>query len=93
MRSTPGPSGSVGTSSALPVETAFAFDLQDEIDKNFAEEMGEALGISVTPFDDLASAVGASDVCVPCAPSKESFHHQDWSPRGICPIVAIAGRK
>jgi ornithine cyclodeaminase/alanine dehydrogenase len=73
----------------LPIEKAFAFDLQSGIAENYAEEMGEALGISVTPVDDLASAVGASDVCVTCTPSKEYFLHQEWVPSGA--FVAAVG--
>ncbi len=73
----------------LPIETAFAFDLQDGIAKNYAEEMGEALGITVTPVEDLAAAVGASDVCVTCTPSEEFFLKQEWVPTGA--FVAAVG--
>ena len=73
----------------LPIEMAFAFDLQSGIAENYAEEMAEALGISVTPVDDLASAVGESDVCVTCTPSKEFFLQQEWVTPGA--FVAAVG--
>jgi alanine dehydrogenase len=73
----------------LPIETVYAYDLQEGIAESYAEEMGTDLGIMVTPVDDLASAVGASDVCVTCTPSKEFFLEQQWVPAGA--FVAAVG--
>ena len=73
----------------LPIDAVYAFDLQDGVAENYAEEMGEALGITVTRVDDLAAAVGGSDVCVTCTPSKEFFLERDWVPAGA--FVAAVG--
>jgi len=73
----------------LPIDTAYAFDLQEGIAESYAEEMAEDLGITVTPVDDLAAAVGASDICVTCTPSKEYFLEQEWVPAGA--FVAAVG--
>ena len=73
----------------LPIDTAYAFDLQEGIAESYAEEMAEDLGITVTPVDDLAAAVGASDICVTCTPSKEYFLEQEWVLAGA--FVAAVG--
>jgi len=40
----------------LPIDTAYAFDLQEGIAESYAEEMAKDHGIKVTPVDDLAAA-------------------------------------
>lgn len=57
----------------LPIRQAFAWDAGREHAKKFAAEMSSELGISVTTADDLGKAVGQSDVCVTCTPSKKWF--------------------
>lgn len=73
----------------LPIDTAFAFDLQEGVAESFSAEMGDDLGITVKPVTDLAAAVGASDVCVTCTPSKEFFLEHEWVPAGA--FVAAVG--
>jgi ornithine cyclodeaminase/alanine dehydrogenase len=73
----------------LPIDTAYAFDLRDGVAETYAESMGEELGITVTPVVDLPAAVGGSDVCVTCTPSKEYFLELDWVSGGA--FVAAVG--
>jgi ornithine cyclodeaminase/alanine dehydrogenase-like protein (mu-crystallin family) len=54
----------------LPIRRAFALDLDPARARRFAEELAPSLGIAITPSDDLAAAVAASDVCVTCTPSR-----------------------
>jgi ornithine cyclodeaminase/alanine dehydrogenase-like protein (mu-crystallin family) len=57
----------------LPVETAFCFDEREDRAREFAEELGAALGFPVSATRDLRSATQASDVVITCTPSKKSF--------------------
>lgn len=56
-----------------PVRKAFAFDIDEERARVFAQELAKELDIEVTAVRDLASAVKRSDLCVTCTPSRSPF--------------------
>jgi ornithine cyclodeaminase/alanine dehydrogenase len=57
----------------LPLEKAYAWDTDVARAEQFAGEMGDELGFSVESTTQLASAVGESDICVTCTPSRSQF--------------------
>ena len=57
----------------LRLERVYAYDQDEALSGRFAGEMSEELGIVVTPVTDLPGAVGESDVCVTCTPSRRAF--------------------
>jgi alanine dehydrogenase len=57
----------------LRLEKIYAYDQDDALSGRFAGEMSEELGVEVIPVKDLPDAVGASDVCVTCTPSRRPF--------------------
>jgi ornithine cyclodeaminase/alanine dehydrogenase-like protein (mu-crystallin family) len=61
----------------LPIERAFAFDLNAGSAATFASEMGSRLGIPIQAATDLHTALGESDVCVTCTPSRRPFVFAD----------------
>lgn len=54
-----------------PLTHAYALDLDAARAASFAEELSAELGIRITPNEDLANAVAASDICVTCTPSRQ----------------------
>ncbi len=54
----------------LPIERAYAFDSDAARAESFAREMSGELRLAVEAAPDLRRAVGASDVCVTCTPSR-----------------------
>lgn len=57
----------------LPLTRAFAFDRDESRAQQFAEEMSRELGFEVSVVNDLSRAVGQSEVCVTCTPSRQAF--------------------
>ncbi len=57
----------------LPLERAWAFDVDATAARAYAREMSGELGIDVTPVSTPAAGLAASDVCVTCTPSREAF--------------------
>jgi alanine dehydrogenase len=55
----------------LPLERVFVFDLDAARADAFAREMSRELNAEIESVRDLASAAGASDVCVTCTPSRK----------------------
>lgn len=55
------------------LESAFAFDIDHGQAERFAQEMSDELGIEVRSVRNLGDAVGQSDICVTCTPSKRYF--------------------
>jgi alanine dehydrogenase len=55
----------------LPIRRAFALDLDPSRARRFAEELAPRLGFAISPTDDLAAAIAASDVCVTCTPARQ----------------------
>lgn len=72
-----------------PLERAFAFDTDQARAARFAQELSDELGIEVSVTTDLASAVGLSDICVTCTPSKKYFLNREYIAPGA--FVAAVG--
>jgi ornithine cyclodeaminase/alanine dehydrogenase-like protein (mu-crystallin family) len=70
-----------------PLERAFAFDLDGAQAERFARELSNELGIEVTVASELAQAVGQSDICVTCTPSKKYFLNHEY----VSPGMFVAG--
>jgi ornithine cyclodeaminase/alanine dehydrogenase-like protein (mu-crystallin family) len=54
----------------LPLRRAYAFDTDETALHAFVEEFRSQSTIEIVPARDLAGAVGKSDVCVTCTPSR-----------------------
>lgn len=54
----------------LPLRRAYAFDTDEAAVDAFMEELRAQSTIEIVPVRDLADAVGKSDVCVTCTPSR-----------------------
>lgn len=57
----------------LRLEKVYAYDRDEALSSRFAGEMSEEVGLEVIPVTDLQGAVGGSDVCVTCTPSRRAF--------------------
>ena len=57
----------------LGLEKVYAYDRDEALSGRFAAEMSEELGMEVTAVKDLPGAVGESDICVTCTPSRRPF--------------------
>jgi ornithine cyclodeaminase/alanine dehydrogenase len=57
----------------LRLEKVYAYDQDEALSGRFAGEMSEEVGTEVIPVTDLAGALGESDVCVTCTPSRRPF--------------------
>jgi alanine dehydrogenase len=55
------------------IERVFAFDADPEAARSYSRELSDELGIQVQPADTLEAALGQSDVCVTCTPSRKPF--------------------
>ena len=60
-------------SRVLPLARAHAYDADEAVARSYARELSDELGIEITPARDLAAALGDSDVCVTCTPSRAAF--------------------
>ena len=57
----------------LPLARAHAYDVDPALAEAYARDVSAELGIEVTPATDLGAALGDSDVCVTCTPSRKAF--------------------
>jgi alanine dehydrogenase len=57
----------------LRLEKVYAYDRDEALSGRFAGEMSEELGVEVIPVTDMPGALGESDVCVTCTPSRQPF--------------------
>jgi alanine dehydrogenase len=73
----------------LPLRRAYAGDADPEAAQRYARELSAELGIEVTPVTELAAAVGRSDVCVTCTPSRRPILFKDQVAPGT--FVAAVG--
>jgi alanine dehydrogenase len=55
---------------------AYAWDIDQEQARRYASDLSKELGIAVEAVQDLEKAVGRSDICVTCTPSKRPFLQQ-----------------
>ena len=58
------------------LEKAYAFDIDFERAARYADELSGELQIAVTSAHNLPEALGESDICVTCTPSKHPFLSQ-----------------
>lgn len=61
----------------LRLEKVYAYDRDKALSGRFAGEMSEELRTEVIPVADLPGALGESDVCVTCTPSRRPFLMQE----------------
>lgn len=71
------------------VARAYAFDVDRDAARRFAGELSAELGFEVEATEDLAGAVGRSDICVTCTPSRRHFLRREYVPPGA--FVAAVG--
>jgi ornithine cyclodeaminase/alanine dehydrogenase-like protein (mu-crystallin family) len=57
----------------LPLERAFAVDLEGQRAESYAREMTEELTLDVLPEPDLGRALAGTDVLVTCTPSRSAL--------------------
>jgi ornithine cyclodeaminase/alanine dehydrogenase-like protein (mu-crystallin family) len=74
---------------ARPLERAFAFDSDYAQAQRFASELSNELRFEVEAVTDLAQAVGQSDICVTCTPSKDYFLRSEMVAKGT--FIAAVG--
>lgn len=67
----------------LPLRSVFAYDTCRERAEQFAEQIGDALGIEVRAVADLRKALLESDVGVTCTTSRKPLLTRDDVPPGI----------
>jgi alanine dehydrogenase len=73
----------------LPLRRAYAFDRDPAAARAFADELAAELAVPITPVTDHAAALGESDVCVTCTPSRRPFLRRDQVRPGT--FVAAVG--
>ena len=73
----------------LPLERAYAFDIEEGYARRFAEDLSKETGIEVIAVSDLAKAVEESDVCVTCTPAKRYFLKREFVSPGT--FIAAVG--
>jgi len=71
------------------LETAYLFDLDQSQAERLADGLSGELQIEVKAVRDLAAAVGKSDICVACTPSKRYYLNQSDIPPGM--FIAAVG--
>lgn len=72
-----------------PVERVYAFDIDNNYARRFANELSKEMEIDVIAVDDLAKAVAESDICVTCTPSKQYFLNREYVSAGT--FIAAVG--
>lgn len=60
------------------LSTAYAFDLDASQALSFAADLSRELRMDVTPTNDLAGAVGQSDICITCTTSRQFFLRREF---------------
>ena len=61
----------------LRLEKVYVYDQDEARSKSFAGALSEELRLEVVPVKELADALGESDVCVTCTPSRHPFLRQE----------------
>ena len=67
----------------------YVWDIDESQAQRFADEGSKELGVEVRPVSDLAKAVGESDICVTCTPSKHYFLKREFVSPGT--FIAAVG--
>ena len=76
-------------SKVLPIEKAWAFDLDQAQAQRFASELTEELRINIEAVSNFETAVRESEICVTCTPSKQPFFKRDFVAPGT--FIAAVG--
>ncbi len=71
------------------LEKVYAFDTNHEQAERYADELSSKLCIPVSAVRDLPEAVGVSDICVTCTPSKQPYLNRSHVAPGI--FIAAVG--
>jgi alanine dehydrogenase len=79
----------------LPLRRVYAYDRDPAVTRACARELSDELQLDVVPADDLAQAVGQSDVCVTCTPSRQALLFKDQVRAGtfLAAVGADSGGK
>jgi alanine dehydrogenase len=56
-----------------PLSLVYAFDIDADCSRRFAEQLSDEIGIKVEPVSNLGAAVAKSEICVTCTPSTKPF--------------------
>ena len=72
-----------------PITRVYAFDLDEQRARRFAQELSRETGIEVTAAGDLAEAVEQSDICITCTPSRRFFLRREYVSPGT--FIAAVG--
>ena len=75
--------------SVRPITQAYAFDLDENRARQFADELSAELRIEVKAVNDLARAVRESEICVTCTTSKQYFLKREYVSPGT--FIAAVG--
>jgi alanine dehydrogenase len=59
------------------LETVYAYDIDKDQSKKFAEELSKELNVSIVSIDFLKNALTQSDIIITCTPSKEPFVNKE----------------
>jgi ornithine cyclodeaminase/alanine dehydrogenase len=73
----------------LGLERAYAFDNDEGVARRYADDLSAELRIDVKAVRDLGGAVGESDICVTCTPSKQHFLSREYVAPGT--FIAAVG--
>ncbi|MFC1729389.1 ornithine cyclodeaminase family protein [candidate division KSB1 bacterium] len=65
------------------IKKVFAYDSDAAVSETFSREMSEQLHVPIISVKDLSGAVGESQICVTCTPSKEYFLKEDYLHEGL----------
>jgi len=87
-----GNQGRISLKAALKVrklEKVYAYDIDHSQTLKFAKELTDTLQVSMTPIEDLGMAVGRSDICITCTPSKTPFLKKEYVKPGT--FIAAVG--
>jgi ornithine cyclodeaminase/alanine dehydrogenase-like protein (mu-crystallin family) len=74
-------------SKVLPIQRAYAFDVNGDQAHGLARELSNELAIDIESVSDLSAAARKSDVCVTCTPARKFF----LSSSDVGPATFVAG--
>lgn len=73
----------------LPIKKAWVWDRDRAQAQKFSSDLADELGVDIEVVPDLQTAVGQSDVCITCTPSKHPFLKKDFVAPGT--FIAAVG--
>jgi ornithine cyclodeaminase/alanine dehydrogenase-like protein (mu-crystallin family) len=71
------------------LERVFAYDIDPDRAKSFAQAMAGMLGIKIRPVHDIAKSAQASDICVTCTTARDFFLRREHLSPGA--FIAAVG--